>query len=200
MARAIATVYGTVFSLTPPAVPSGSWTEAFYSISRDIGAHPSGVTIGGDGVLYCATQFAAFAIKPPTTSIAPWVAKVISSGSPIITYPNGAMTVGAGGVPYGTSYDGASTYDGYGDVFSLTQMIEMLLLTRQRGHGRLRQAVETALATGCTDPAAVRHLLHAGELNHAVCEVIDVGLLARYERPAPVMNEYDRLLMAGGAQ
>jgi len=112
--------YGTVFSLTPPAAPSGSWTEAFYSISRDIGAHPSGVTIGGDGVLYGATQFAAFAIKPPTTPSAPWAAKVISSGSPVITYPNGAMTVGSGGVLYGTSYDGASTYDGYGDVFSVT--------------------------------------------------------------------------------
>jgi hypothetical protein len=30
--------------------------------------------------------------------------------------------------------------------------------------------------------------------------VIEIGLLERYERPLPVMNEYDRLLMAGGAQ
>jgi hypothetical protein len=79
-------------------------------------------------------------------------------------------------------------------------MIEMLMLTRQHGHERLRQAIEKALATGCTDPAAVRHLLHAGELMHTVCEVIDIGLLERYERPLPVMNEYDRLLVAGGAQ
>ena len=27
--------------------------------------------------------------------------------------------------------------------------------------------------------------------------MIDVGLLERYERPLPVMNEYDRLLLAG---
>jgi hypothetical protein len=93
-----------------------------------------------------------------------------------------------------------SLVDRHGKQSGTKQMIEMLMLTRQHGHGRLRQAVEKALATGCTDPAAVRHLLHAGELNHPICEVIDVGLLARYERPAPVMNEYDRLLMAGGAQ
>jgi hypothetical protein len=74
------------------------------------------------------------------------------------------------------------------------------MLTRQHGDDRLRQAIEKALATGCTDPAAVRHLLHAGELKHTICEVIDVGLLERYERSLPVMNEYDRLLMAGGAQ
>ena len=54
--------------------------------------------------------------------------------------------------------------------------------------------------TGCTDPAAVRHLLHAGELKHTVCEVLDIGSLERYERPLPVMHEYDRLLVAGGAQ
>jgi hypothetical protein len=74
------------------------------------------------------------------------------------------------------------------------------LLPRLFGHDRLQQAIEKALATGCTDPAAVRHLLHAGELKHTICEVIDVGLLERYERPLPVMNEYDRLLQAGGAQ
>ena len=79
-------------------------------------------------------------------------------------------------------------------------MIEMLMLTRQHGHDRLRQAIEKALATGYTDPAAVQHLLHAGELNHIDCEAVDVGLLERCERPHPVMLEYDRLLTAGGAQ
>jgi len=88
----------------------------------------------------------------------------------------------------------------HGKQSGTSQMIEMLMLTRQHGHDRLQQAIEKALATGCSDPAAVRHLLHAGDLKHTVCEVIDVGLLERYERPLPVMNEYDRLLMAGGAQ
>jgi hypothetical protein len=79
-------------------------------------------------------------------------------------------------------------------------MIELLKLVRQHGQARLQEAIEKALATGCTDPAAVRHLLHAGELNHVACEAIDIGFLERYERPLPVMNEYDQLLMAGGAQ
>ena len=90
--------------------------------------------------------------------------------------------------------------DRHGKQSGTRKVIELLMLTRQHGHDRLRQAIEKALATGCTDPAAVRHLLHAGELKHTVCEMIDVGLLGRYERPLPVMNEYDRLLRAGGAR
>jgi transposase len=93
-----------------------------------------------------------------------------------------------------------SLIERHGKQSGTKQMIELLKLTRQHGHERLQQAIEKALATGCTDPAAVRHLLHAGELNHVACEEIEVGLLERYERPLPVMNEYDRLLMVGGAQ
>jgi hypothetical protein len=93
-----------------------------------------------------------------------------------------------------------SLMDRHGKQSGTRQMIEMLKLVRQHGQARLQQAIEKALATGCTDPAAVRHLLHAGELNHVACEAIDVGFLERYERPLPVMNEYDQLLMAGGAQ
>jgi len=88
----------------------------------------------------------------------------------------------------------------HGKQSGTRQMIEMLKLTRQYGHERLRQAIEQALTTGCTDPAAVQHLLHAGELKHVTCEGIDVGLLERYERPLPMMNEYDLLLLAGGVQ
>ncbi len=35
-------------------------------------------------------------------------------------------------------------------------MIDLLKLAKQNGHGRLRAAIETALATGCTDAAAVQ--------------------------------------------
>ena len=78
------------------------------------------------------------------------------------------------------------------------QMIDLLKLAKQNGHGRLRAAIETALATGCTDAAAVQHLFHAPDLNRTPCEAIDIGSLERYQRPLPVMNEYDQLLMAGG--
>ena len=93
-----------------------------------------------------------------------------------------------------------SLMDRHGKQTGTRQMIELLKLVREHGHERLRQAIEKALATGCTDPAAVRHLLHAGELNHMACEAIDIGFLQRYERPLPVMNEYDQLLMTGGAR
>ena len=63
-----------------------------------------------------------------------------------------------------------------------------------------QQAVEAALSNGCYDSAAVQHLLNAEDLRHSACEAIDVGALERYERPLPVMLEYDRLLTAGGAQ
>jgi transposase len=80
------------------------------------------------------------------------------------------------------------------------QMIDLLKLTKQFGRDRLREAIETALATGCTDSAAVQHLLHANTLNRPVCEAMDIGSLERYQRPLPVMNEYDQLLVAGGAR
>ncbi len=79
-------------------------------------------------------------------------------------------------------------------------MIELLKLAKQNGHARLRTAVETALATGCTDAAAVQHLFYAPDLNRTPCEAIDIGSLERYQAPLPVMNEYDQLLVAGGAR
>jgi hypothetical protein len=88
----------------------------------------------------------------------------------------------------------------HGKPSGTKQMIELLQMASPGGRERLQQAIETALATGCTDAAAVQHLFHAQELNHVVCEAIDIGSLARYQRPMPVMNDYDRLLTAGGAQ
>jgi hypothetical protein len=77
------------------------------------------------------------------------------------------------------------------------QMIDLLKLAKQNGQVRLRAAVEAALATGCTDAAAVQHLFNAADLNRPPCEAIDIGCLERYQRPLPVMNEYDQLLSAG---
>jgi hypothetical protein len=79
-------------------------------------------------------------------------------------------------------------------------MIDLLKLSKEFGRERLQQAIETALETGCTDSAAVRHLLHANDLNRPVCEAMDIGSLERYQRPLPVMTEYDQLLGIGGAR
>lgn len=74
------------------------------------------------------------------------------------------------------------------------KMIELLHEGRKHGWERLKRVVDQALALGCSDAAAVRHLLVFGELNHAPVERFAVSGLERYERPLPVMNDYDLLL------
>jgi hypothetical protein len=84
----------------------------------------------------------------------------------------------------------------HGKQAGTKQMIELLKLAKGVGHDRLRQAIETALEIGCTDAAAVQHLMNAPDLNHRVCEDMDIGTLEQYHRPLPAMNEYDQLLGA----
>ena len=73
-------------------------------------------------------------------------------------------------------------------------MIQIIMLGRTHGYARLRQAVETALELGCSDPAAVRYLVTADELARVRPEGLDVGALSRYERPLPALTDYNRLL------
>ena len=81
-------------------------------------------------------------------------------------------------------------------------MIELLQLGREHGFARLRVAIEAALDLGCTDAAAVRHLLAAETLaHHRPAPLLDLGALSRYERPLPEVHAYDHLLVgAGGAR
>lgn len=88
----------------------------------------------------------------------------------------------------------------HGKQAGTKQMIDLLKLTKEHGRDRLREAIETALETGCTDAAAVYHLVHARDLERPACEVMDIGSLERYQRPLPVMNEYDQLLSGGDAR
>jgi transposase len=74
------------------------------------------------------------------------------------------------------------------------QMIELLSLGATEGWDHLRAAVEQALSLCCQDVAAIRHLLSSGRLAKAAVAAIDVGVLARYERPQPVLSSYDQLL------
>lgn len=73
-------------------------------------------------------------------------------------------------------------------------MIELLQLGNGEGWSQLRSAVEQALGLGCHDVAAIRHLMVAGQFDRPTVAPIDVGHLARYERPQPVMSGYDQLL------
>ena len=74
------------------------------------------------------------------------------------------------------------------------QMIDLLRLGYAQGWSVLRVAIETTLEMGCSDAAAVRHLLNGQELPHLPLERCEVGALLRYERPLPTMSEYDQLL------
>ena len=76
-------------------------------------------------------------------------------------------------------------------------MIELLLVGREKGHGLLRQAMERALETGCSDTAAVRYFLHEQALARPAAEAVDIGDLNRYDRPAPRLKVYDLLLSQG---
>ncbi len=76
------------------------------------------------------------------------------------------------------------------------EMIELLRLGPRHGWEALKKAVEQALALGCTDAAAVRHLLVASELAHREKPIPEIGSLERYERPMPVLAAYDELLGA----
>jgi hypothetical protein len=73
-------------------------------------------------------------------------------------------------------------------------MIQVLSLIKLHGHGRVRTAVEEAINLGCADAAAVRHLVEAADLTHARDAIIELDALSRFERPLPVMTDYDGLL------
>jgi transposase len=82
----------------------------------------------------------------------------------------------------------------HGHPSGTRQMIQVLSLIQPYGHERVRVAVEDALALGCTDAAAVRHLVEAADLTHAREALIELDTLSRFERPLPVMTDYDGLL------
>lgn len=82
----------------------------------------------------------------------------------------------------------------HGKQSGTRQMIQVLSLIKPHGHQRVRAAVEQAVGLGCADAAAVRHLVEAADLAHARETLIELGTLSRFERPLPVMTDYDGLL------
>jgi hypothetical protein len=82
----------------------------------------------------------------------------------------------------------------HGKQSGTRQMIQVISLVKEHGHERVRAAVELAVSLGCSDAAAIRHLAGAADLVHAHNAIVELGALARFERPLPVMTDYDRLL------
>lgn len=124
---------GSVFSLTPPAVPGDAWTRSMYSLpgtepSCIGGAYPvAPLTIARGGmVLYGSTQGGGdcpggtiFELRPPAASGGAWAESVLlnACGHTGLTGPNSAPVVGSGGVLYATILGG---YENSGSVRSLT--------------------------------------------------------------------------------
>jgi transposase len=77
-------------------------------------------------------------------------------------------------------------------------MIELLQLGGKYGYEKLRSSINKALALGCCDPAALRHLISFDALSHQQAEMLDIGVLIKYERPLPQINNYDQLLEVQG--
>src|SRR5664280_2163678 len=73
-------------------------------------------------------------------------------------------------------------------------MIALIRMGREFGYAKLETSVAQAMELGCTDVAAIRHLLMTDELQHAVVTMVEIGALAAYERPLPTMAEYNQLL------
>ena len=76
-------------------------------------------------------------------------------------------------------------------------MVAVIRMGREFGYAKLQASVDAALELGCTDVAAIRHLLMTDQLQHAAQQTVEIGVLAAYERPLPTMIEYNQLLTAG---
>ncbi len=73
-------------------------------------------------------------------------------------------------------------------------MIEVLLLAREHGPARVRQAVEEALELGCSDVGTVRYPLNVGNREQQpLAAPANIGALNRYDRPQPRLDDYDQL-------
>ncbi|MGC9951489.1 MAG: choice-of-anchor tandem repeat GloVer-containing protein [Bryobacteraceae bacterium] len=128
---------GVVFSLTPPALPGGAWTETTlhnFSLANGTcnpggcsgftdGYYPTtGVTLGSGGTLYGTTgsggsmnSGTAFSLTPPAVSGGAWTGAVLYDFTAFTQYnysttagPSG-LAIGSGGVLYGTTSGGGNT-------------------------------------------------------------------------------------------
>ncbi len=129
---------GTVYSLTPPRKPGGTWREAvlYRFAGGDDGSRPSGVTLGDDGALYgftnegggtgcggsgCGT---AFRLTPPTRPSGKWNERVLYSfaGGSDAAAPVAAPLLASNGTLFGASSEGGGgdCSSGCGAIFQLS--------------------------------------------------------------------------------
>jgi uncharacterized repeat protein (TIGR03803 family) len=123
---------GVVFSLTPPASQGGAWTETvLHSFNGSDGEYPyAGVSIGGDGTLYGTTAGSGttphgtvYSLTPPAAPGGSWMLKTLHHFAPTgVRFdgrnPYAGVTIGPGGVLYGTTFEGGTANNG--TVYSVT--------------------------------------------------------------------------------
>jgi len=131
---------GSVFSLTPPASPGGSWTETtLYSFAGvpDAAQPNAGLLIGPGGVLYGTSYFGGrgevhcqlggsqgcgtvFSLTPPASPGGRWTEQVLHAfdDGNVGAWPTTGLTLGPNGVLYGSTSVGPGRTTG-GLVFSL---------------------------------------------------------------------------------
>jgi hypothetical protein len=83
-----------------------------------------------------------------------------------------------------------------GDAAGTRALIEVLLAHRTMPAAALTAAMDRAVASGALDPQLV--LIDARREQTPVAAVIPIGVLARYDRPAPTLTDYDQLLSGSG--
>jgi hypothetical protein len=83
-----------------------------------------------------------------------------------------------------------------GDAAGTSALIEVLLAHRTMTAASLIAAMDRAVAAGFLDPALV--LIDARRDTTQVAPVVPIGALARYDRPAPTLTDYDQLLTRSG--
>lgn len=76
-------------------------------------------------------------------------------------------------------------------------MIELLQIGKEKGYEKLQAAIKVALQLGCSDSAAIKHLVNTENLTHKA-QVTSQEILRKYEtkieRPLPQISNYDQLL------
>jgi uncharacterized repeat protein (TIGR03803 family) len=128
--------YGIVFELSPPTVAGDPWTETIlytFQGPPDGKTPNGGLVLDSAGNLYGTTVYGGacgwgtvFEVSPPAAPGGSWTEKVLYSFRYTCnnkTYndaatPSAGLVMGSGGILYGTTYNGGTTYDG--TVFKLT--------------------------------------------------------------------------------
>jgi uncharacterized repeat protein (TIGR03803 family) len=140
-------VGGSVFSLTPPRRPGGSWRHRLvyaFPPSLAAGGNPGGgVIVDGAGTLYGTTlaggsadDGVVFRLVPPANPGTQWFERVLHNfmPPPDARFPNAPLTFGPGKILYGTSGSGGDFSD-FGTVFQVVRGQGVNVLWSFRGPG-----------------------------------------------------------------